>query len=126
MSALLTAILESETKESLAAMVVDLRERNATLEKARDFLHSRGYHPCDIPACNCGSFHGGNADARLMEIADYIHGCGMWQGTILASIQYVFRVYGLDEDDYTALLNGALKLMEKDYPPINSGVIMQI
>lgn len=67
--------------------------------KLIQFLLSRGYVRCDIPACNCNSWHGGNADRRLTEIANYICECGMWKGNILSSIQFVFRNYGLDIDD---------------------------
>ena len=40
-----------------------------------DFLVRRGYRPCDIPACNCGSYHGGHAEERLHEIYDALGGC---------------------------------------------------
>lgn len=32
------------------------------------FLERHGYRRCDIPACNCGSWHGGYANERLAEI----------------------------------------------------------
>lgn len=73
----------------------DLSEEN---DKLKDFLASRGYSRCNIPACNCGSFHGGHADERLRELSDYIKEHGMWQGTILASVKFVFRAYGIDEE----------------------------
>lgn len=66
--------------------------------EAEDFLLRHGYVRCDIPACNCGSWHRGNANMRLSEISEYIRNCGMWQGTILDSIKFVFRNYGIDED----------------------------
>ena len=66
------------------------------MSKAEDFIASRGYRPCDIPACNCGSWHGGHADDRLGELRDYIRECGMWRGTILESIRFVFRTYGIE------------------------------
>ncbi len=34
------------------------------------FLERHGYRRCDIPACNCGSWHGGHANARLAEIRE--------------------------------------------------------
>lgn len=38
-----------------------LRER---VEKAEDFIRSRGYLRCDMAACNCGFWHGGHASRR--------------------------------------------------------------
>jgi hypothetical protein len=38
--------------------------------EAEEFLRARGYYRCDIPACNCGSWHGGHAESRLTEIYD--------------------------------------------------------
>lgn len=43
----------------------DLQREN---ERLLTFIQSRGYVRCDIPACNCNSFHGGGAMARLNEI----------------------------------------------------------
>jgi len=37
------------------------------LESRQRFMASRGYQPCDIPACNCNSWHGGLAEERLRE-----------------------------------------------------------
>lgn len=37
---------------------------------AEDFISARGYRRCDIPACNCNSWHGGNAEDRLQEIRE--------------------------------------------------------
>lgn len=68
------------------------------LDKAEEFIGFRGYRRCDMPACNCGSWHGGHAEMRMNEIADYIAGCGMWKGTISDSIKFVFRAYGLDQE----------------------------
>ena len=54
-------------------------ETIATLEAEnvalRDFIARRGYVSCDIPACNCGSFHRGHAEARLTEIYEVLGGC---------------------------------------------------
>ena len=59
--------------------------------QAEVFLTMRGYRRCDIVACNCGSWHGGFADERLLEIANYIRECGMWKGTILDSVKFMAR-----------------------------------
>lgn len=32
------------------------------------FLEARGFRRCDIPACNCHSYHGGHSAARLDDI----------------------------------------------------------
>jgi len=47
---------------------------NEGMERENDdlrwFIASEGYQRCDIPACNCNSFHWGHASARLREIHD--------------------------------------------------------
>jgi hypothetical protein len=40
------------------------------------FLGRAGYRRCDIPACNCGSFHGGHAEDRLREIGEALDEAG--------------------------------------------------
>lgn len=42
-------------------------DRDERGQKALDFIERRGYRRCDIPACNCGSWHGGNAENRLRD-----------------------------------------------------------
>lgn len=49
-----------------------LRQKASELDRAHRFIESEGYRRCDIPACNCGSWHGGNAYIRLSEIADVL------------------------------------------------------
>lgn len=51
-----------ETEEAMAIQ--------AELGRCLNFIESRGYRRCDIPACNCGSWHGGHAQQRLQEIND--------------------------------------------------------
>lgn len=58
----------------------------AALAKAQDFIARRGYVRCDIPACNCGSWHGGSAEDRLREISDALDGRTNGS-TILAEIE---------------------------------------
>lgn len=43
-------------------------EREQEQGDAVDFLRREGYRRCDIPACNCPFWHGGNAARRLEEI----------------------------------------------------------
>lgn len=47
-----------------------LAEEKAARERDHDWIARRGYRRCDIPACNCGMWHGGNVEARLDEIKD--------------------------------------------------------
>lgn len=49
-----------------------------------DFIRREGYRRCDIPACNCGSWHGGHASDRLREIGEVIEHNGI---TILAAVE---------------------------------------
>lgn len=42
----------------------------AERDDAEDFLWRHGYRRCDIPACNCGSWHGGHANMRLIELRE--------------------------------------------------------
>lgn len=55
--------------------------RDAQLEAALIFLERRGYRRCDIPACNCGSWHGGHASERLREIDEALAECGIERQT---------------------------------------------
>lgn len=45
------------------------------LRERQGFMARRGYRACDNPACNCNSWHGGHAMARLEEIYDELGGC---------------------------------------------------
>ena len=40
------------------------------LQARRDFMSGEGYRICSIPACNCNSWHGGNASNRLRDLRD--------------------------------------------------------
>ena len=44
--------------------------------KRTRFMEMEGYRRCDIPACNCDSWHGGNAYRRLVEIRDTLEEAG--------------------------------------------------
>lgn len=47
---------------------------------AQDFLERNGYRKCDIPSCNCGSYHDWNiptnqdARARLKQLKNALQG----------------------------------------------------
>lgn len=53
-------------------------KQRARADKAEGFISSMGYRRCDIPACNCGQWHGSKGSGgwvraeRLKEIADLI------------------------------------------------------
>ena len=51
-------------------------ERIEALEEGRrnalHFIEQRGYRRCDIPACNCNSWHGGHIQDRFDEISEVI------------------------------------------------------
>lgn len=61
----------------------------AEIDKLRGFIESRGYRRCDVPACNCGSYHGGHATQRLGEIIDALEdgGVDMNGKTILSAVK---------------------------------------
>jgi streptomycin 6-kinase len=53
--------------ELLATVAAEAR---AEEREAVAFLERRGYRRCDIAACNCGAWHGGDAEQRLAEIRE--------------------------------------------------------
>ena len=55
--------------ERLRASEWEYKER---AENAESFIGHRGYRRCDIPACNCGSWHGGDMEQRFDELHDAI------------------------------------------------------
>lgn len=69
------------------------------VNRLRDILLSKGYSPCNSIACNCGGYHGGYAEYTLTEITEYIKACGMWSGTILGSLRFIFGTYGINPND---------------------------
>jgi hypothetical protein len=66
-------------RDLLAALATAERER----EEALDFIDCEGYRRCDIPACNCNRWHGGNAKNRLREISDTLADAGIPGGTTI-------------------------------------------
>jgi len=70
--------LERELKDTEAAYQTAARtctEIEQDRNRLEGFIEREGYRRCDIPACNCGSFHAGDAHARLREIYDALGGC---------------------------------------------------
>lgn len=75
--------------EEQVALRAQLAAALEAQQKAERFIESHGYRRCDIPACNCHSWHGGHAMERLHEIADalpYENG-----RTILARVQSIVQ-----------------------------------
>lgn len=56
----------------LAEEVERLRAALQPFDRLARFIEQRGYRRCDIPACNCDSFHHGHAETRLREISDIL------------------------------------------------------
>jgi hypothetical protein len=77
--------LETE-KETLEDEFTD---QQSELRKLRNFLSMEGYRRCDIPACNCGLYHGGNAMRRLTEVREALHEAGLSTNgkTILSTLR---------------------------------------
>lgn len=69
------ARLTTERDAAQAAMVDGALREAALLaraERAERFISDEGYRRCDIPACNCPYWHGGNASNRLREISEVL------------------------------------------------------
>lgn len=56
---------------------------------AIQFLEMQGYRRCDIAACNCPYWHGGNASKRLTEIHELLSnaGCKPYEKTAYKAIE---------------------------------------
>lgn len=74
----------------------DFASEQDELDARRDFMTRRGYRFCDMPACNCNSWHGGHADRRLEEIHDLLRNYGVdTNGIVLKdAIETVLRSAG--------------------------------
>lgn len=57
----------AETKDEMQETQWE-RERRDRLQAASDYLSRRGYRFCDIPVCNCGSWHSPENDNLRDEI----------------------------------------------------------
>lgn len=62
---------------------------------AEDFIRRHGYRKCDIAACNCGSWHGGDAMERLLEIEGAIREAGISTNgqTILGAVKSILAIH---------------------------------
>jgi hypothetical protein len=54
----------------LPRLLAERDELTDELERRRWYMEQAGYRRCDIPACNCNSWHGGHADQRLLELRE--------------------------------------------------------
>jgi hypothetical protein len=68
---------EAEMKARIAALEAEnarlVREWDMARHKIRRFewwLNANGYRGCDVPACNCGSWHGGHSERRVGELRE--------------------------------------------------------
>ncbi len=52
-------------------LAIERDQLNAEIGELRGFLARKGYRPCDIPTCNCGSWHGGADRANLDKQIEY-------------------------------------------------------
>jgi len=81
----------SETREILDKTknrIAQLRAENAEL---RAFITHQGFQRCDVPTCNCGSYHGGHAFARFHEIGEALVEAGARSNgsTVLTDVKRV-------------------------------------
>jgi len=56
----------------------------AEIRDLTHFILGAGYRRCDIPACNCHSWHGGHANERLRELSEELDTQGV---TILEAVR---------------------------------------
>ena len=71
------------------------QERRAALQaenaELRAFITHQGFQRCDVPTCNCGSYHGGHAFARFHEIGEALVEAGARSNgsTVLTDVKRV-------------------------------------
>lgn len=111
------ASAKTETVAEQAEKVRGLEaERDIAGRERREAIHfieSEGHRRCDIPACNCGSWHGGNASRRLRELSDVLG--GRTQGTtILGAVEALLAAREQSEPDDPELAADTLEALEED------------
>lgn len=109
--------IETVAKGAVDVMRRERDEARAERDNATWFIEQKGYRRCDIPACNCPYWHGGNAETRLHEVADALE--DRVQGsTILAAVVKV--VEGHDAAlarEAAALREAATELVKQAFDP---------
>ena len=93
----------SALRARVAGLERELADVRHTLDTdALRFIEREGYRRCDIPACNCGSWHGGHMRARFDEIHDLLveHDVETNGKTLLNAVRGVLE----DRDAARALL----------------------
>lgn len=58
--------------EHIDSLKAALRKAEAERDEAVHYIARNGHRRCDIPACNCGSWHGWHASERLRELSDVL------------------------------------------------------
>jgi hypothetical protein len=76
-----------------------LRELDKKIEQLEGFLLRNHFRPCDIPACNCGSWHhdGTGYAARFREIDEATEDFWMNGETLLDRIKRIAALENKDE-----------------------------
>jgi hypothetical protein len=95
-----------------------IEELESALDRALTCLALHGYQRCDIPACNCGSWHGGHAQQRLSEIGDALADAGIDLNgkTIIAGVRELATVLTVT----TAMERAGCLALDKDKDDIPS------
>ena len=104
----------SVTVESLTEQ---LAARDTEIERLSRFIAGEGFRRCDIPACNCNSFHGGLAHKRLSEIYEALGGCDGTTpvpeiGRLIAEIERLQAWYSASQEAMGELATEHRKLFE--------------
>lgn len=85
-------------------------QETTSANQVRSFLIHEGYRACDIPACNCGGYHGGNASNRLDEIKKALDYYGQGK-TILQMVEEAVA----DQRRYQFLKKNCAKLKHQGH-----------
>jgi hypothetical protein len=106
------SLVERRVATFTAAIREALSSQEEELRKVLAFIERRGYRRCDTAACNCGSFHGGHAEQRLVEATEELRS--------LRKDREQFRDENVALRDYVIdeLLGGALGTGNTD-PPLD-------